>query len=857
MADFGTYLTPDGRQVTLPSDFASNFVGLTPVPPSAPELPAAGAAPGPAPGAPPAAPTGGEPAWTPDNTAALVAQTPPPAMPTDGPVTSPDQIPPSTGQPGPRPQGAVLSPAEDTGVSSLAPPAPVPGGPGTGPLTNDQLAKIGNAGAYNVQQQGVNEERAAVRRQGEALANQATAVGHTMAAADAEADRLLQQRQKVAEDNARALQAKQDEYLRNAKAIADVRIDRSIDHPVMTAIGLMLSSLGAAMKGQSNEAAIKGVYEALDRKVAGQMQDLDQKRQGLGIQREAIGMQAQAGKDRLEQLDTYRIAAIEQVKRKIETIRQQTTSDIVRSNSELALASLTQKQGEILNGAVGREQQKREAAAARAQAMQVHRDTMALTIRGQNMEQGRFEAQLAETRQDKAAALAERLIEKGDTASAAKVKLLGEQAIVDPGTGDYMLTPAGQQKMAQADSYEAKARQATDPEQAKRLNAAAQQLRDSAQVNDAAVALNKEGAKEAQKTAKIAQDMANNVDAARRMLNAGPEAWNRDQWAQITVALQGVKVNYAQQMGERMSPRALDAIDDVLSIDPGSIWSRSADKGKAIAALDTVEKQINQSADVALKGAGVKSGWTPAKRVNSADFSGKTAQEVAEGAEPGALTQYVINPIAHPIDTALGERTPEKLKQQAFDEASARTGKLADGSPGRPSNYGLAPQTESTVDGLIKRAGSAGHAEYGRILNNLKDPLLLISGQGERPSLAIGVARKLQDEDPKLFDAVIAHIANIPGGGQVKADEITKAIAPVSGQPAGGALTPAARDQLTTQKQRVRAGLPPNVEPPPQMRDVTPVQLPPFVRTMSPADRAKWLDWARNNGFAGALAGVK
>lgn len=735
MAELGDYVTPDGRRVTLPADFAARFQGLQPA-------------------TPPAIPSAPDPTWTLSDTSALAAATPPAPPeppPIDAPVTSPAQVDaPAAPGPAPAPRGAVVSPAEDAGVSARAATPPIPGGPGAGPLTNNQLAKLGSAGAYNVEQQGLGEEHSAVQKQGEALANQATAVGNTMAAANDYADKLLQQRQQTAEENARALQAKQDEYLRNAKAVADTRIDRSMDHPVLTALSAALIGLGQTLNRDPIN-AMKPVYDALERKAAGQMADLDQRRQALGVQREAIGMQAQMGKDRLEQMDTFRLGAIESAKRRIEQIKQQTTSDIVRANSDIALGQLTQKQGQILGGAVQREQQRREAEAARAQTLQMHRESLGMQYRIHS-------ETIAAQREEKAAALAERLLEKGDATAAAKAKLLGEQAIVDPSTGEYMLTPAGQAKMQQADAYEAQARKATDPAQAQKLTTAAQQLRDSAQVNDAATALNKKGAEEAQKIAGVAQNMANNVDAARRMLQAGPEAWNRDQWAQIKVALQGVKVNYAQQMGERMSPKALDAIDEVLSVDPESIWSRTADRGKALAALGTIETQINQSADVAIKGAGVRSGWTPAKRGAALDIGGKTAAEVAADAEPGVLKQYLRDPLVHPIDTARGLNTPEALKADAYEAASARTN-----AKGQASSYGLDPKDDDQVRALIRRAASAGKAEYGRILDELSAPITRVSKDlpddaAARPSLAVGIASLIRDEDPKLYGDIIAKL---------------------------------------------------------------------------------------------------
>ena len=90
-----------------------------------------------------------------------------------------------------------------------------------------------------------------------------------------------------------------------------------------------------AFTGGPNQ-AVQALYTAIDRKVAAQMQDLDQRRQGLAGQRDAIGMQHQAGMDRLAQMDVYRLGYIEQARRTVDAIKQQTTSPIVTARADEA-----------------------------------------------------------------------------------------------------------------------------------------------------------------------------------------------------------------------------------------------------------------------------------------------------------------------------------------------------------------------------------------------------------------------------------------------------------------------------------------------------------------------------------------
>lgn len=807
--DLVTVTTPDGRQLQVPSDLAAQFPGLQP--PLAPEpMPTV------APDAPDAGPV----------TQPLAAPPPAPELPppaTGGPITSPAQVPIGDG---PRaPNGPIVSPTEAINAGpSNGPRAP-------GPLTNDQLAKMGNAGVYNQAQGGLEDERSAIKREGAAMADQATQVGNKMAAVEAEASRQLEERRAAAEANAKAIQAKTDDYMRRAQEIADTKIDRSVDHPVLAAIGMLLTTMGAAKAGKDPSIAVNSFYQAIDRKVAAQMQDLDQKRKGLDVAKEGIGLQRQVNMDRLAEMDTYRMGYLEQAKRQIETIKQQTQSPIILAQTDKASAMITQKQNEILGTAVQREQQKREQEAARAQAMAMHRESVALTRRGQDMEQKRFDVQLEERKNEKIDALAEKMLERGDKASAEKAKKVAELGVMDPSTGDPMLSPAGLQKFAQADNFEAAARKVTDPAQAKKLAEQAQMLRESAMVNDAAVASNKKGQEEAQKVVKQTQDIANNIDAARRMLAGGPSAFDRKAWADIVVGLQGVKINYAQLMGERMSPKALDAIDDVLSIDPDSMTSRTFSTGKALEALDTMDKQVTQSADVALRSAGIKSGWTPRKATDAAKFEGQTAEEVGRGAERGSLRKSIVPGLD---DERVGEATAD---------ANLRTN-----AKGKASLYGLEPKDDDKIRELIKRSGNVGNAAYGDIVGQLASPL--IAQAEKRPTLVRGIVNLLKDEDPKLFGDVMARVQS--GGGQVAAEQVAGMIQkPVNAAPISfGGPTPGAQQQIEEDRVRAKFGVP----RPQQLPPMTPVgnqsapQLPTFFASLPPAEQQKYIQFLRANG---------
>jgi hypothetical protein len=400
MALFGDTMTevvtPDGRRITMPQQLAQSFPGLQPAPPI-----------GPPPGAPQATELPAIPDFAPQSPPAPTSQVPPIADAPAAPVTSPAQVAPD----GPTaPRGPVTAPQPGPDVQGANTP---------GPVTEAQLAKMGTAGAANAEMAAQDATREATRRQGEALADQATTIGNEMAAANDEAARLLAERKAAADAHAAALQAETDKYLRNAKAIADTKIDRKADHPVLAALSIALSGIGAAMAGDgSRNPALDMFFKAIDRKVAGQLQDLDQKRAGLATQKEGLGLMRQAGMDKLAEMDTYRYGYLEQAKRQVETIKQQTQSDVVRANADVALAGIEQEKAKTLSTAVDRFQTRQEQKEARAQQERHHKDSMALQIQAQAIAERRLD------QEREAAAEAARV--KGD---AAKAKLIQDRAL--------------------------------------------------------------------------------------------------------------------------------------------------------------------------------------------------------------------------------------------------------------------------------------------------------------------------------------------------------------------------------------------------------------------------------------------
>jgi len=730
MALFGsemtTVTTPDGRTITLPQQLAAQFPGLQPMPSQVAQSPALPVAP----------PAPQDTAPAPDTAAAA-------------PVTTPSQVEPSGPQ---APRGPVSNPAQATDAGPPNTPAPV---------TNDQLAKMGVAGGVNAELAANDAQRAAIQQQGQALANQAEKVGASMHASEQEADRLLEARRQAAEANARDMQTRTDSYLREAKKVADTKIDRSVDHPILAAIGVALGGVGGAMLqkqygGQLTNPGLDALYKAIDRKVAGQVQDLDQKRQGLATQRDALGMQRQSGMDRLHDMDTYRLGYLEQAKRQIETIKQQTTSDVVRANADVALGGLQQEAAKTVSGAQARWQTQHDAEVARKQALQMHRESIGVQIRGQDLQQKQHDADRAERSQEKLDSIAAQIALAKGKAGEDQAKLVREAGLADPRTGDPILTEAGQKKLDDANQAEAQARGAKTPEQAKKLNEYAATLRQSAQLNDVATARDAKDRGDVQHVLNASTDFTDLANRTVAQLEAGPSAFNRESWAALKADLETLKARYVATLGERVSVRALEAFAGVTSIDPESMFSRAVDQGKAIAALKALNQDTAAYANSSLKGAGIKAKWKPGRDEEQHSFAGATSQEAGQDARPGLLSNTAASirdtagAITHPLDAASPDskyfnRNPET---EAENAALGRTN-----AQGKVNSYGLDPAVNEKVGSLIEESGSVGHKRYADIVKVLADPLTT-----DRPGMTYGVARQIRDADPKLYADVIAQL---------------------------------------------------------------------------------------------------
>lgn len=756
--------------------------------------------------------------------AAVIPPPQPPVDPSQVPVTSPVQVPDAGPEVAPRPSTTpVVAPGPDLGTQPVA----------ATPIVQASPAKM-LADASIGESKAIDQQQGAIDKSAQAEADTYAKQAAVMAARDAQVQKIVEERAQIAAANAKQLNDRMTARDAEAAAIANTRIDRTADHPVWAAIGVALGALGGAMaaretKTQFHNIAFDTLMQQIKTKVDGQMEDLDNRRKNLAAMNAGITDQRAINSDRLHDIDVRKDAAIQQASQMVDTMATQMKSPLALANAADLKGKLDMERQKLREASAERIQAQQNVERARAQAAQQHSESIAVQLRGQNLEDRRFYYGQDVGERDRMAAIAAKALEAQDKATEAKLKKVQELGVRDPITGNTILNRSGEEKMSQADRIEAAARRADDPAQSAKLNAQAQQLRDSALTNDAATAINPAEQKEASAATQYAAGVTSRANKAIQMLKGDPSSFDRDEWAKVAVEIDGIQREYAAGGKERLSPLALKSMGTIMGIDPTSMWSRSVDKEKAISALTELKQSAAASAVRKMHGAGIQSGWSPERPEDDVSFGGKTSASAAEDATPGAATRGILR-LTNPIGSR-ADRIIESEQSAAQDEANSRRG-----PSGRTSDYGLDPADDEKIRGLIDKSAKVGHAAYDGIVDTLKVPL-------ENDRLSTQTAKLIRDQDPKLFADIVAALP------PMRRDEVLAAVRPVPLVPADAALTPAAEAKLAAQNARIKLGQSADPSQPTPIAPVTPDEIPAFLRSMSPEMRARVLEYAKTNGF--------
>lgn len=284
------------------------------------------------------------------------------------------------------------------------------------------------------------------------------AVAHALTDRNEQIDKLFAARAAEAQKNADAEEAKMGEIVSLRKKIAGTKIDRKHDHPVLAAIGIMLAAIGRSRDGikDGNNPAVDAFYATIDRKVQGQMADLDQMGKIYGYSKEELEMLKNKSKSRLEFHGAMIAGETDKAVRHIEELTARSASEKTRANAKIMIAQLQQRANDKSTEALWKglefdqkeKHQKQQIGLGYANLKESKRSNVAgeqLKREGMYFD---YQQALAATKQ------------KGDEVQY-KAMLESDKEVRELGIkgadNEFLLTPAGKLKMEEAGKLEAEA----------------------------------------------------------------------------------------------------------------------------------------------------------------------------------------------------------------------------------------------------------------------------------------------------------------------------------------------------------------------------------------------------------------
>ena len=451
--------------------------------------------------APMAAPiTGPEIGGVPSNNPQDYAM-PPPPEPNPAPWLSENIQPSLDGGAGPSPVESILAkqsggapPMVDSAAMPQGAPMQPPAPQGAPPTTANDLRQTGFAGVYDQ----TNAALADAADAGVQVANAEAEAQNKMADAYAQQssriDALQEARVKEAEKQLAAQDRKGAEIDALAEKYANTKIDRESDHPILNWIGIIMAGLGSAMKGEGDKnPAMDAMYRAIDRKVAGQMSDLDKQGKVIGLHKDSLDNMRKVASDREAFRNTLIKAESDRTSRLIQEITARSSSDIVKAKGSELIAGLRIKSAEARGVAVQQQTNVDQQMADRKQQDIINRRNVGVDYarikEGARQHNDQIEMKKAEI----AADIAKSQQNMDAQGRAAQDKLIQEyrkenesKGMYDAGSGEAILQPEGEQKVEQAkkmdeDAAKLEAELANlKPEQQQAAGARVQALRQAA-----------------------------------------------------------------------------------------------------------------------------------------------------------------------------------------------------------------------------------------------------------------------------------------------------------------------------------------------------------------------------------------
>lgn len=352
----------------------------------------------------------------------------------------------------------------------------------------------------------------------------------------------LQQNAQKGIDDAKA---KYTEMVGMRKKIADTKIDRSLDHPFLAALGAVIAAIGQAFDHKSGpNPALEIIFKQIDRKVAGQMQNIDQMKDVLGItEKEADRLNGLAEKQSAK--DKLVVSALaDKYARQAEEIGMRSSSEKTKAHAAFVASELRAHAAQNFEAAVKDQVEFDEK--KRAAKAQVSLGYAGIAAENKRQDKALAQSQLfhddnnqldrEKMAQERDIALGKIMAEKGSNGVQAKLaqeKYNNETGIGNASTGDFLLNKDGYAKMDQAKALDAQADAleksgAVTPEQtaaAKKLREQSAALRYDAQTSDVFHAGDTANANKLKEKYAATQTVATLTDDIKNLSNDDTRTW--------------------------------------------------------------------------------------------------------------------------------------------------------------------------------------------------------------------------------------------------------------------------------------------------------------------------------------------
>lgn len=626
--------------------------------------------------------------------------------------------------------------------------------------------------AQNQQVDAANAEKAAIVGAADVEAAEQDVLADAKEERNKQIDDLFAKRATGMQQAADEQERKFGEVTRIKDKIAGFKVDRTHDSKTMASIGMILAALGTAInnttyKRSDENPALKIYYEAIDRKVAGQMADLDQMGKIYGMTKDEVDMLKEKSKSKLEMWNTMIAGETEKSIRIVEAITARSASDKTKANAQMFIAQLQGRVAEKTLAATqwGLDFDQKD----KHQKAQVAAQNYSTSVQDRH-----YKAEEQLTREkiyaDKIAALAA-LKQTGDLAAQKEFKEASKEVDelgVKGADNKFLLTSEGRAMKeqaakldAEADALEANpdamARSVASNQIAMRRQKAAE-LRGNADVYGVAKFRNSTVAKLVVDTYAAGQAMIDVIDdirlmeagrgllghtvdqqelAAKYQLLAvkGKAAFALGAWDKGTTVLS--KNIYGEDPSKWSADTLRGYVSDVLGSDPEGYKTR----------LNAVATDIENSTRLqiqkhAVKWDGKDELFTRKKLPDLNTPIGKAASSLYKGSTPGEL------------EAAAAPTTGGKVRDQVYavgglvGEPQYKANQRTAQDSGSTKYVGIGKDQEAGFDELLTAYKSGSPEDKKRAADQLV--MFVVNSSEGRPDAAIGALHALDEHAPEL-----------------------------------------------------------------------------------------------------------